>query len=185
MERTALPPFPRSLATAAIPSDAPRLHLRPAGADDLARLTQLHAALRLPELALAPWSAAEKQTFLDDQFRLQHLHFVTHHAKADFWVVTDSAGTTIGRLYLDRSRRDWRILEILLAADVRGQGLGSLLLAWVQQRAIAAGAEGVALNVTANNPRAQALYQRFRFEAGESDDGFNLPMRWRADGPLC
>jgi GNAT superfamily N-acetyltransferase len=177
IEHIALPPFPRA---AAIPEsralEAAGIRLRPASISDLALLRQLHATSRMPELLLAPWTAAEKQAFLDEQFRLQHCHFVRHFAQADFWVI-EKAARPIGRLYLDRAGTDWRLIDILLAADARSNGIGQLLLDWIQREAEAAGAT-ITLHVAANNPRAHALYLRMGFAEVEGGDGLHQRMRW-------
>lgn len=140
-------------------------------------LAGLYAQLRMPALLFQPWSHAQKLAFVQDQFRLQHRHFVRHAARADFWILLrDNA--PIGRLYLDRSAPEWRIVDILLATAWRGQGIGTQLLRWVQQRAAAAGAGGVALTVAMDNPDAHALYTRLGFADVDEGDGLHQSMRW-------
>ncbi len=181
MERIALHPFPQprtdSPRTIRLPEHA--IVLRPATRDDLPLAARLYAAFRSPELLLAPWSAEDKQAFLDDQFRLQHSHFVRQFHRADFWIVCDADMAPVGRFYLDRSIREWRLVDILLAPAARGRGIGSALIRWAQALAANAGADGIALHVAINNPRAQALYMRLGFVAHESADGLHIPMRWR------
>lgn len=138
----------------------------------------------MPELLFATWSQAERHTFVDDQFRLQHRHFVRHYARANFWIVRRD-DTPIGRLYLDRSGPEWRIIDILLATAWRGQGIGGQLVAWVQQCAVRAGARGVALTVAFDNRRAQALYARLGFRDAEVGDGFHQPMHWPVPSDVC
>jgi GNAT superfamily N-acetyltransferase len=158
--------------------DEAGIRLRPATRDDLPLLKRLYRATRMPEMLLAPMTLAEKQGFADDQFRLQHSHFVRHFARADFWMILRE-DMPVGRLYLDRSGTEWRLVDILLDQDVRGQGLGSALIRWIQQRAAEAGA-AVMLRVAVDNPRAHALYRRLGFADLESADGLILPMRWHA-----
>jgi RimJ/RimL family protein N-acetyltransferase len=177
----ALPPFPAS-------ADPPQLGrqlqargiaLRAASAADLGPLARLYAQFRETELMFASWSGTQKLAFAQDQFRLQHIHLVRQFAEADFWTIRDCDGLLIGRLYLDRACREWRIIDILLAAAARGSGLGSALLRWIQASATAASAECVALQVAADNPRARALYLRLGFEDAPGGDGLYQPMRWR------
>mgnify|MGYP005987396403 CR=1 FL=1 len=180
VERIPLPSFPRPRRA---PIDASGLQrcgisLRAAAREDLPLLAGLYAQLRMPELLFQPWSQAEKQGFVDDQFRLQHRHFVRRYARADFWLLLRN-DTPIGRLYLDRSAAEWRIVDILLATNWRAQGIGTQLIAWVQQCATAAGARGVALTVAVDNRRAHALYTRLGFDAADGGDGIHQPMRWR------
>lgn len=180
MEPAALPPFPRKAAAPARAMlDAAGVRLRPAVPADLDFLRRLHAQWRMPELLFLPWTAAEKQAFVDDQFRLQHLHLVRHYARADFWVILDAVGQPIGRLYLDRSGAEWRLVDILLATGSRGARHGTRLIEWIQGEAVAARAD-LALHVAVNNPRARALYLRLGFVDTGGGDGMHLPMLWRA-----
>lgn len=157
------------------------LSLRHAERSDLPFLRDLFAGFRAAELALVPWSASQKRAFIDDQFRLQHVHFTRHHAAADFWVVMQALPLAlprpIGRLYLDRSAQAWHIVDIGLLRDVQGRGLGSGLLTWIQGEAAAAGAS-LGLQVAANNPRARALYLRLDFRDCGPPGEMHQPMRW-------
>ena len=126
---------------------------------------------------MMPWTSEQKQAFADSQFALQHLHFTRHHAGADFWVVLRD-GRPVGRLYLDRSAPSWRIVDIGLVPEMRGQGLGTALLEGIQAEAVAAGAEGVALTVLVENPRAHALYLRAGF-VDEGEPSLHQAMTWR------
>jgi ribosomal protein S18 acetylase RimI-like enzyme len=179
-----LTPFPRRRGPAP-EQDALRaagIALRPAEMRDLAELARLHALLRLPELLLAPWPPEQKLAFLNDQFRLQHDHYVKHAARADFWAIVDAQGgadgPVLGKLYLDRSRPMWRIIDILLTAELRGKGTGSALIGWAQRSAVEAGAQGIELAVMTNNQGAQALYRRLGFHDLPPTDPLQLPMRW-------
>ena len=179
------PPFPR---TRSIPPDDARLAahaimLRPATSEDLPLLARLYASFRNAEMLFVPWSPSEKQAFLDDQFRLQHSHLVRHFRRADFWIVCDPDSGPLGRFYLDRSAREWRLVDILLATDARGRGIGTTLVRWAQAHAADARASGIALHVAINNPRAHALYARMGFIEGESRDGLHIPMLWRPREP--
>lgn len=183
MERVVLPPFPQprtdSPSSTRLAEHA--IALRPATRDDLPLVARLYTGFRSPELLLAPWSAEDKQAFLDDQFRLQHSHFVRYFQHADFWIVCGTDTAPLGRFYLDRSAREWRLVDILLAPAARGRGIGSALIRWAQAHAADAGAAGMALHVAINNPRAQALYARLGFTVCASEDGMHIPMRWRID----
>ena len=184
MERVALPPFPRPRTD---PPGAPGLAahaiaLRGATHGDLPMLARLYAGFRSAELLLAPWSIEEKQAFCDDQFRLQHTHLVRRFRRADFWIVCDAGAEPIGRFYLDRSAREWRLVDILLTPGARNRGIGSTLIRWAQAEAADAGASGIALHVAINNPRAHALYTRMGFIEGVNRDGLHIPMLWCVDG---
>lgn len=180
-----LPDFPRAVRPsppAALPGRG--IALRHATSADLPFLRELYAGFRFAELLPLPWSEAEKQAFLDDQFRLQHLHFTTHFPKADFWIVEESrpaaVARAVGRLYLDRSGADWRIIDIGLAGAMRGGGLGTALIEWTQQACIDAGGTAIDLHVMTTNARARALYERLGFVVRGEVSGYHQPMRWTA-----
>lgn len=179
MDRDALPAFPPGTAAPrSVLLDVADLRLRPAAADDLEFLRQLHAAWRMPQLLFLPWTAAQKQAFADDQFQLQHCHVVRHFPDADFWIVIDRDARPIGRLYLDRAPAEWRLVDILLASSAQGQGLGTRLIEWIQHEA---GGTPVRLHVALNNPRAHALYRRLGFADVPDADGMHRPMLWRSN----
>jgi RimJ/RimL family protein N-acetyltransferase len=176
MERVMLPPFPKPRPLP--PLRARGIALPPADASHLPLFADLHAASRAAELLLSPWSQAEKRAFLDQQFVLQHKHYVGVYPKGDFRAVT-RAGDPIGRFYFDRDGPLWVVIDILLAARAQGSGTGSALIGWLQRAAADAGAEGVRLSVLHNNPRARALYLRLGFADHGEATPINQGMIWR------
>ncbi|MDE2308217.1 MAG: GNAT family N-acetyltransferase [Xanthomonadaceae bacterium] len=151
--------------------------LRPANDADLAFLRTLYRETRSGELAAMPWPAEAKLAFLDGQFELQHRHYVTFYGRSDFLVV-ERDRQPVGRVYLLRQPPDFRIVDIALRESARGEGVGSALIAHIQQQARAAGC-GVALHVDRRNTAARRLYRRLGFAAAQGDDT-HLPMNWTA-----
>ncbi len=162
------------------------LSLRTARDDDLPWLRELYASTRAEEMAPVPWPEATKRAFLDQQFKLQHHHFVGHFPHADFWLIVGACGP-IGRLYRDRALPadsrpcDDLIVDICFLPDWRSRGLGSLLLKAAQASA-AARHRGLRLHVQVHNPRAMALYQRLGFTRVDAAvaTGSHIEMRWTA-----
>ena len=160
--------------------------LRAARDDDLPWLRDLYASTRAEEMAPVPWPEAAKRTFLDQQFELQHRHFVGHFPHADFWLVVASRGP-IGRLYRDRApladsgSSDDLVVDICFLPGWRNRGLGSLLLSAAQASA-AARQRGLRLHVQVRNTRAMDLYQRLGFTRvdGAHVGGSHIEMRWIA-----
>lgn len=159
-----------------VPAD---VALRPATGADLGFLRALYGELRAEELARVPWPEPLKCSFLDQQFALQHRHYVARHPAADFLVI-ERAGRAVGRLYLDRGGADWQLIDLGLLAAARGGGLGGALLRRMQALAGTCGAN-LALHVQRDNLRARALYERLGFRAGALA-GHHLAMRWAPDG---
>ncbi len=150
-------------------------------------LAALYGSFRAYEMARMTWTDLQKQAFVAEQFRLQHQHFTTHFPDCDFWIVERAppgrlggAADPIGRLYADRSRAVWRVVDLGLFPTARGCGVGGALLAWLQAGVRAAGAQGCDLHVMIANPRAQALYARLGFEVAGETGGYRH-MIWRPD----
>jgi ribosomal protein S18 acetylase RimI-like enzyme len=143
---------------------------------DLPFLAQVYASTRAEELAVTPWSDAQKAAFLDMQFRAQHAHYQQHYPEAD-WLVTMRGGEDIGRLYIERWPSQHCIIDIALLPPHRARGLGAALLRDLLDEAAAAG-KAVTIYVEKNNT-AMRLYRRLGFTT-EADKGVYDLMRWRA-----
>lgn len=179
-----LPPFPRGVGRA--PSVAPGLALRPARSADFPFLLRLYGETRAVELSVAPWPEAQKQAFIKDQFSLQHLHYLQRNPTADFWVIErldpDGRREAIGRLYLDRSDREWKAIDLSLLAKARGAGIGAALIQAIQTAAVEAGADALSLYVEKTNHGARRLYARRGFEEEPSAFPSHIRMLWRGLG---
>lgn len=176
---SALPPFP--VATGAGPATPPALaalglRLRPATTADLPGLRRVYADSRADELAQVPWPPGLRQAFLDQQFDLQHTHYLQHYGDADF-LVLERAGEVVGRLYLQRSAPEHLVVDISLRESLRGQGVGGALLAHTQAAAAASGC-GVFLHVRRDNPGARRLYLRLGFVPEGGTDSHER-LAWR------
>ncbi|HEY4145794.1 GNAT family N-acetyltransferase [Pinirhizobacter sp.] len=151
--------------------------LRCADTADLPFLRRLYAASRAPEFAGIPWPGETRQVFFDSQFDMQHRHYVTCYASADFLIVL-RRGAPIGRLYLHQSGRELCIVDILLEQAFQGRGIGSALLHWAQASARERKLAALTLHVELRNEAARRLYERHGFVAGDVD-GAHLRMTWQ------
>ncbi|WP_425521813.1 N-acetyltransferase family protein [Xanthomonas vesicatoria] len=152
------------------------IDLRAARDADLPWLRELYASTRSAELAVVPWPEAAKRAFLDQQFALQHAHYLTHFADADFLIV-ETAQAPLGRLYLQRATAPHVLVDISLLPAWRGRGVGTALVAHAQALAAAVGC-ALSLHVLHANPGAQRLYARLGFSAGHSNQT-HLQMLWQ------
>lgn len=177
-------PFPTPRPLPALPEtlQAQGIALPAARMADLPLLADIYAASRVADVLFAPWTAQQKRAFLDEQFALQHAHFVGAHPRGDFRLVTHG-GETIGRFYFDRSADQWSLVDMLLAPSAQGGGIGGALIAWLLTAAAEAGASGARLSVAHNNSRAQALYRRLGFEDAGDVAGTHRAMVWRPIRP--
>lgn len=152
--------------------------LRPAVDADLGWLRALYRQLRAHEFAPMGWPPQALCAFLDQQFVMQHLHYVRYYERADFLVV-EFDGAPAGRLYLQRAAPEHLLVDISLDARVRGGGIGSALIRWAQDEAHARG-RGMRLHVEHGNHGARRLYERLGFAVTETLPTHAL-MRWEAD----
>lgn len=145
---------------------------------DLPRLRDLYADTRADEMAGVPWPLAAKRHFLDQQFELQHRHYLAYYADADFMVV-EHEKILQGRYYLLRTAPYHLIVDISLMKQKRGQGIGRALIEASQREAEANGC-GMQLQVLEHNTRARKLYEKLGFVVTESAD-MHHRMHWPAD----
>src|SRR5947209_13569311 len=96
--------------------------LRPVTPADEAFLYRVYASTRAEEMAIVPWTDAQKDAFIRMQFHAQSVYYAEHFGDADFLVI-ERDGTPIGRLYLDRGDDEIRIIDIALLPEARGAGL--------------------------------------------------------------
>ncbi|MBK7473438.1 MAG: GNAT family N-acetyltransferase [Betaproteobacteria bacterium] len=137
-------------------------------------LALVYASTRTEELAMVPWTPAQRADFLAMQFNAQWQHYERFYPEAEFLVI-EQDGQPIGRLYIDRGPDEICLVDIALVPAARGAGLGTLILREILDEARATH-KAVAIHVERFNP-ALRLYQRLGFQpAGEN--GVYYLMRW-------
>lgn len=136
------------------------MRLRPAGAADTEFLLGVYASTREQELSIVPWTAEQRAAFLRQQFTAQDSYWRGLRPDASFAVV-EAGGRPVGRLYVDRTRSEIRVVDIALLPEHRGAGLGGALLRELLEEGRRAGLP-VTIHVERGN-RARALYERLGF----------------------
>ncbi|MER5319684.1 ribosomal protein S18-alanine N-acetyltransferase [Streptosporangium roseum] len=110
------------------------------------------------------WSEGMLRAELDDQPRTRH------------YVVALVDDEIIGYAGLFAAGDQADVQTIAVAADRRRAGIGAALLAELLAEAVRRGAHSVFLEVRADNPTAEAMYDRFGFER------IGLRRRYYEDG---
>lgn len=87
-------------------------------------LYRVYASTRLMELAATGWPQEQIDSFLRQQFGFQHQDYIKNYTTAQFDIILCDQ-KPIGRLYLDRRKKDIRIIDIALLPQFRRQGIGS------------------------------------------------------------
>ena len=138
---------------------------------DHAFLQDLYASVRAAELEPVPWPAEAKRAFLDEQFALQHRHYVANYPGADLLLILMDCDP-IGRVYVYRTEKEIRLMDIALVPAWRRHGIGSALLRELLHEARATNRE-LTLHVEPDNP-AQHLYQRLGFRLIEHRGAYDF-----------
>jgi len=154
--------------------------LRPAVAGDEDFLAVLYASTRAEELAALPWSAAQKDSFVRQQFTLQRAHYEAHFPQAVHEIVIGD-GEAVGRQWVDWRADEARLLDIALLPGWRGRGLGTSLLGDLQ-REVAERALVLTLSVEHNNEAAKRFYVRRGFRVVR-DVGSHELLEWSPSAP--
>ena len=157
--------------------DRARIVYRKRREDDDEFLFRLYASTRADEMKMVPWTEVEKEQFLRMQFRAQTVYYDEHYDGDEFFVI-ERDGLPIGRLYLDQQPEDLRIVDIALLPEIRGAGLGTILLKEILDRAASSNLP-VTIHVEHFNP-AMHLYERLGFRHIDTNGVYHL-MQWTAD----
>jgi GNAT superfamily N-acetyltransferase len=110
---------------------------RTATSADLPLLRSLFADSRME---LATLSADSRFVLVDMQFRAQRRALDTRFPDAEHDILV-VGGTDVGRVVIDRSGPDVRVVDITVALGHRRQGIASAVLAEIADEARAAGRE--------------------------------------------
>lgn len=146
---------------------------------DEAFLFELYASTRQEELDTWGWPPEMRNAFLTLQFKASQGY---HQAfpDAEFQIVLLD-GVNAGRLVINRTREEIRLVDLALLPEHRNAGVGTALLQRLFGEAAAA-RRPLRLEVLKTN-RARRLYQRLGFvPSGETE--LHCELEWRApDAP--
>lgn len=148
--------------------------LRPAVEQDAAFLNSVYRTVREPELLDMGWPDAQIEAFCDMQHRLRTAGYGQYLPPVESNVVLWE-GTPVGMLAVCRNPERWILANIELLPAARGKGIGTELVARLQQEASAAGT-GLRLQAASGNPVVR-LCERCGF-GRVADDGMVQQMEW-------
>lgn len=150
--------------------------LRSARPDDEAFLLEVYASTRAAELALTDWTPEQKGRFVQMQYAAQKQHYEAHYPGAEVLVILRD-GAPAGRMILQRTPGELRMMDLSVLPPYRGAGVGTGLLRDLQTEA---GRDGrrIVLHVESEN-RALDLYRRMGFTAA-GEVGAHVRMEWSA-----
>jgi ribosomal protein S18 acetylase RimI-like enzyme len=148
--------------------------LRPEQPGDEPFLFEVFASTREEELALTNWDEQARRAFLDMQFAAMRRGYASMYPAGEFLII-GLGERAIGRMVLNRTAEEIRVVDLALLPAHRNAGIGTMLMRRVCAEAAQAG-RPVRLCVL-NNSRAVRWYQRLGFVKTE-EAGFYDQMEW-------
>lgn len=146
------------------------ISLRPVKPEDEAFLYAVYASTRADEFAWVNWDEAQKQAFLQMQFRAQRGQYQFSYPHASQQII-EYNGVPAGQWMVDRAAHGITLVDISILPAFRHLGLGTSLL-----QALQAENNKITLHVIRTNPAAH-LYQRLGF-VFVGEDAFHSRMEW-------
>ena len=153
---------------------------RPSTTTDAPLLLAIFIEAKAAELASLGLSTEQLQPMLEMQYRGRDLTYGQTYANLSETILCLHDGTSVGRLLVDRQPDCYRVIDLTVLTELRGQGIATQSLKEVQQAAEQESLP-VRLQVSRNSP-AQRLYQRLGFAVIAANE-LSLEMEWRASKP--
>jgi GNAT superfamily N-acetyltransferase len=153
--------------------DAPTL--RPEEPGDRLFLLKLYASTRQEELDAAGWPETTRMAFVEMQFNAQRAGYRAAFPRAEFAIIL-SRGQPVGRIVVNRAEDEFRLVDIVVTPERRGQGVGTALIGNLLREARAVN-KPLRLRVL-KDQRALHLYMRLGFKK-TGEDGLRVEMEWR------
>jgi ribosomal protein S18 acetylase RimI-like enzyme len=154
--------------------------LRPSLPEDGDFIFRLYASTRMEEIRGFGWNAVQQEAFFRMQFNAQQQWYQTTYSTAENQII-EKDHQPIGRMVVQREPNIWRLLDISLLPEHRGQGIGGELIRALVQQCVESGA-ALQLQVLNTNP-AQRLYARLGFiKTGEDRIYTQMELRPQTTG---
>ncbi|MCK5146160.1 GNAT family N-acetyltransferase [bacterium] len=143
--------------------------------EDLPFLMEVYASTRAEEMRLTGWNEIRIAEFISMQFNAQHKHYTQYYPNAKMDVIYVD-GEPAGRLYVEHTTKEIRIMDICLLPEFKGKGIGYHYM----QQLMDEGKEKclpVSLHVEKNNP-SKSFYDRLGFKVLEDREVYWF-MEWK------
>jgi ribosomal protein S18 acetylase RimI-like enzyme len=137
----------------------------------------VYGSTRLDELALTAWDESQRDAFVKAQFSAQLQHYLANFPEAQHHIIL-SDDQPVGRLYIAKSDREIRILDITVLPEHRNEGIGTTILLEILNESEKTGIP-VHIYVESFN-RSLRLFERLGFRRADIS-GIHFLMEWSAD----
>jgi ribosomal protein S18 acetylase RimI-like enzyme len=152
------------------------LAVRPALPQDEIFLYELYSAVRAPEFALAPITAAQKEDLMRMQFRGQMSAYTQMFPNSCCHVVLLD-GKPVGRLWVAPREGEFHLVDIAVHPSLQSKGIGTVLIQRLQQEATKARLP-IRCCVFKFNPGSLRFHRRLGFAIVREDQMYYF-MEWR------
>jgi ribosomal protein S18 acetylase RimI-like enzyme len=160
---------------------APDVVLRPANLPaDQQFLISVYASTRMPELSGLGWPLEQLDAFIRMQFDAQSRHYSAVFPDARNSVIV-VGGEPVGRLIVDRSHSELRVVDLALLPQFRRTGIGTALVRELLDEADASGLP-VRCHVAVGND-ALRFWERLGLHPCDHDDAYIAMERPCATSP--
>jgi ribosomal protein S18 acetylase RimI-like enzyme len=155
----------------------PAVTFRPVQAGDEHFLFIVYASTRMDELAQVPWNEAQREAFLQMQFNAQQTHYQRYYPDASHELIL-LRDEPIGRVLVDRTEQDIRIIDLTILPEFRNAGIGTPILKDLQAEGARAG-RALTIYVESFN-RSLRLFDRLGFHK-IGDEGIYFLLKWQPE----
>jgi GNAT superfamily N-acetyltransferase len=155
----------------------PVISLRSERPEDEPFLAQVYASTREAELNLTNWDAPARAAFLEMQFKAMLRGYRADFPQGEFSIIL-SDGKPVGRMVVNRSSNEIRVVDIALLPIHCGHGIGTKLMRDIMDEATRAG-KPVRLSVF-RGTRATPFYLRLGFRIISEPDIYEQ-MEWKPE----
>jgi ribosomal protein S18 acetylase RimI-like enzyme len=136
---------------------------------------RVYTSSRADELAQTGWTEEQKQAFIEMQFHAQWQDYSNRFPDAEQSIVLHGE-TPAGRIWINRSNEEIRLLDITLLPEFRNSGTGTLLLQKLQDEARIS-SKKLHHAVYKDNIDALRFYERLGFSIVEDYETYCI-MEW-------
>ena len=152
------------------------LTLRAVTADDDAFLLSVYDSTRAAELDQVQWEEGQREAFLKWQFEMQRREYDARFPDAEYDVILID-GEPTGRIWIGRTDKEIRLLDIAILPAFQNRGAGTILLRKLIDEAKATGKRLRHMVFVLNN-NAHRFYERLGFVVIDDLGGYKH-MEWK------
>ncbi len=144
--------------------------------DDLEFLAKVYYATRIEEFSMFGWSEDQLKSLLEMQFNSQKQSYSIQFPAAEHLIIC-LYQEKIGRIIINRTSEDLRLVDIALLPEFRNLGVGSKIITDLIEEAKRKTLP-LTLQVARSNSAAFRLYQKIGFQVTGENEMY-ISMEWK------